>query len=185
MARMRRVSIVGCSGAGKSTLAAQVAERLGAAHVELDALFHQPGWTETPAEEFRAEITRRIAADAWVVDGNYRRYARDLVWSAADTVIWLDLPRFVVLRSVLGRTLRRIIRREELWNGNRERWSNFFDPRPGNNVVLWSWTRHPVYAKQMRAALDDPQYSHLHFIRLRSRQEVADWLANQPEPALE
>ncbi|MCP4962638.1 MAG: AAA family ATPase, partial [Actinomycetia bacterium] len=40
---MQKVAFVGCSGAGKTTLARQVAERLGVEHIELDAMFHQPG----------------------------------------------------------------------------------------------------------------------------------------------
>ena len=38
----------------------------------------------------------------------------------ADTVVWLDLPRRVWLPRLVRRTLRRVVRREELWNGNRE-----------------------------------------------------------------
>lgn len=180
-AAVRRVSVVGCSGAGKSTLAAQIAECIGGDHIELDSLYHQPNWQETPDEEFRQAIERRMAADAWVVDGNYASLTRELVWGRADTVVMLDLPRFLVLRSVVWRSLRRVVRREELWNGNRERWSNLFDPRPAQNIILWSWTRHPKYAAQMRAALTDPRWSHLRFVRLRSRAEVADWLAGLRE----
>ena len=53
---MRRVSVVGAPGSGKSTLAARLAGRLGATHVELDAIFHQPGWTALPADEFRRRV---------------------------------------------------------------------------------------------------------------------------------
>jgi adenylate kinase family enzyme len=41
---MQRVSVVGSSGSGKTTLAAQIARCLGAPHLELDSVFHQPGW---------------------------------------------------------------------------------------------------------------------------------------------
>lgn len=181
VASMRRVSVVGSSGAGKSTLAAGIAARLGGDHVELDSLYHQPDWQPTPDDEFRASLTRRLEADSWVVDGNYARLARELVWEQADTVVWLDLPQLFVLRSIVRRTLRRVIRREELWNGNRERWSNLFDPRPEQNVILWSWTRHPKYVAQMQAALIDPRWSHLRFVRLRSRDEAATWLAGLPK----
>ena len=39
-----RVSIVGNAGSGKSTLAQALAACLDVPHIELDALFHQPGW---------------------------------------------------------------------------------------------------------------------------------------------
>ena len=53
---MQRVSVVGNSGSGKTTLARQLAGRLGVAHVELDAIFHQPDWQELPAADFRAAV---------------------------------------------------------------------------------------------------------------------------------
>ena len=87
---MRRVVIVGNSGSGKTTLADQVAERLGVPHVELDAHYHQAGWTPTPPAEF-AEVVRAAldAADAesngWVVCGNYRA-VRTQIWARADTI---------------------------------------------------------------------------------------------------
>ena len=89
-------------------------------YVEIDALYHLPGWQELPADELVAAIDSRTSADGWVVDGNYSD-ALDLVWSRADTVVWLDLPRRLVMRQVVRRTTRRMVRREELWNGNRER----------------------------------------------------------------
>ena len=45
---------------------------LGVPHVELDAHFHQAGWTPTPAPEFRAAVREALdaadgAAGGWVV----------------------------------------------------------------------------------------------------------------------
>jgi adenylate kinase family enzyme len=40
-----RVSILGTSGSGKTTLARRLAAALDLPHLELDAVFHQPGWT--------------------------------------------------------------------------------------------------------------------------------------------
>ncbi|MGH9270252.1 MAG: AAA family ATPase, partial [Ilumatobacteraceae bacterium] len=99
---MRRVSIVGVSGSGKTTLAKALATAMGVRHVELDAIFHQPGWTELPVEEFRRRVEREVTAEGWVVDGNYTA-VRDIVWAAADTVVWLDVSR----RAVMGRLVRR------------------------------------------------------------------------------
>jgi adenylate kinase family enzyme len=46
---MRRVSVVGNSGSGKTTFAAELAWRMGVPCLELDAVFHQPGWVPLPA----------------------------------------------------------------------------------------------------------------------------------------
>jgi len=173
---MRRISVIGCSGSGKSTLSAQLSELLGAPHIELDSLFHQPGWTETPRDEFRAALSARMARDAWIVDGNYESRARDLVWGAADTVVWLDLPLTVVMRQVIRRTFGRLRRREVLWNGNRERWWNLIHPWPANNIILWSFTNYPRVRKRSTKAMSDPKCERLVFVRLRSRHEVDAFL---------
>jgi adenylate kinase family enzyme len=108
-AAVRRVSVVGNSGSGKSTVAAALALRLGVPHVELDAFKHQRDWVELPTDEFAARVRLAIAADGWVVDGNYST-VRDEVWQRADTVIWVDPPRTVLMGQIITRTLGRIVR---------------------------------------------------------------------------
>jgi adenylate kinase family enzyme len=112
--------IIGSSGTGKSTLAAALAGRLGVPHVELDALHWEPNWTEAPTDRFRARVASATTSDAWVVDGNYFK-AADITWAAADTLVWLDYPLWLVLWRLSGRTLRRCVRKETLWAGNQER----------------------------------------------------------------
>ena len=177
---MRRVAVVGCSGAGKTTLARELARRLGADHVELDSIFHQPGWTPLPTDIFRARLAARLRAPAWVVDGNYDSSVQDLVLPLADTVVWLDLSRSRVMRRVIGRTLRRVGRGIELWNGNRERWRNLFDPRPEQNIILWAFTRHGRYREKYARKSADPALAHLAWRRLRTPGEVSAFLEGVP-----
>jgi hypothetical protein len=75
---VRRVSMVGVSGSGKSTVGKELARRLAVPHVELDAIFHQPGWTPLPAEQFRWRVTAIASGDGWVIDGNQRCAATGL-----------------------------------------------------------------------------------------------------------
>lgn len=156
-------SVVGNSGSGKSTLAKAIAARLGVPHVEMDALFHQPGWRELPAEEFRSVVAAAAAEPAWVIDGNYNA-VREVIWERADTVVWLDLPRRVVMRQVTGRTLRRVVLRTELWNGNREPWSNMLSLDPQRSIVAWAWTNHVKYHDRYLAATADVRWAHLRFV---------------------
>lgn len=173
---IRRVSIVGNSGSGKTTLARALAERLGVPHIELDQLNHQPGWQERTAEELRAAVTPLLAGDGWVVDGNYRRRVGNLVTAAADTVVWLDYPRAVVMSRIVRRTIRRVVTRQELWNGNREPFSNLWSLDPQRSVVAWSWTQHHAYRRQYEAEMLDadagPSY-----LRHRTPAETRRWLA--------
>jgi adenylate kinase family enzyme len=170
------VVVVGCSGSGKTTLARALARVLDCPCVELDAIFHQPGWTELSAAEFRARVAEATASDAWVVDGNYS-VVRDIVWDKADTVVWFDLPYATVLTRTVRRTLRRVITREELWNGNKEPYANLWSWKPEKSIIAWSATQHGKYRRRYLAAETDPRWARLRFVRLRSRQETDAFLA--------
>lgn len=168
---MRRVSVVGNSGAGKTTAARRLAAMLNVPFVELDAIFHQPGWQPLPLEDFRQQVDRVTARDGWVVDGNYSA-VRDLVWARADTVVWLDLPRRTVLRQLAWRTLCRTVTRRELWNTNREPLTGMFRIDPNKSIIRWAWTRHTVYRERYASLSVHPAYAHINFVRVGSRREL-------------
>ena len=171
VAAAKRIAIVGSSGAGKSTLARQLSQRLGVPRLELDELFHQPGWTELPTEDFRAKVGEFVANDAWVVDGNYER-VRDLVLARAHLVVWLRMSRALVVRRVVKRTVSRVLLRRELWNGNRESWRAVLSRDPERSIVVWAWVMHGkydvAYTDLQRTAPEGQRW-----VVLRSAREVA------------
>ena len=171
---VRRISLVGNSGSGKTTLARDLAAALGVPHLELDSIFHQPGWQPLDRAVFVRRVDEFTQAPGWVVDGNYSA-VRDLVWSRADTVIWLDLPRFLVMRQVIWRTLRRMATNAELWNGNREQWRNLLG-RPEESIIVWAWTKHRTYHDRYLTAQTDPANAHLTFVRLHTGKQKAELL---------
>jgi adenylate kinase family enzyme len=175
---MQRVSVVGNAGSGKTHFARRLAARLGVPNVELDAIHHLPNWEPIDPGAFLTAVSTIAATDGWVIDGNYRTVVVDgPVWERADTVVWLDLPRRVIMRQVVGRTLRRTMLREELWNGNREPMSNLYSPDPYKSIIRWSWTQHEKYRQRFGAAMASPDLAHLEFVRLRSRPAAEAWLA--------
>jgi adenylate kinase family enzyme len=175
---VRRISVVGNSGSGKSTLARKLAATLGVPHVDLDGVFHQPRWEPLPVDEFQRVVAARAAEDGWVIDGNYRGRVQPIVWARADTVIWVDPPRLTVMRQLIGRTLRRAVTRQELWNGNREPLTNFYRLDPEKSVISWAWHSHAKYRAQYGAAATDPGNAHLTFIHLTGRGDVDRFLAD-------
>lgn len=169
-----RLVIVGTSGAGKSTLARAVAERIGATRIELDALHWGPGWSEAEPEVLRARVEAALGAERWVVDGNYL-HLRDLVWPLADTIVWLDYSRAVVMRRVVWRTLRRSLSREALWAGNRESIARALGR---DSIVRWAWEtfddRRATYTVLLEGA---SRPEHLTVARHATPDETARWLA--------
>ena len=157
------------SGNGKTTFARELATRLEAPFHELDALVHGPDWVETPDDVLRRQVEQIVAGDAWVIDGAYRGKIGTLVLDAADTVVWLDLPLVVWLPRLVRRTFRRIRRREELWNGNRETFRSAFWGR--ESLVFFALRSHVRRRRDYPAALAD-----LPVIRLRTRTAVAEFL---------
>lgn len=173
---VRRVVVIGVAGGGKSTVARALSERLGVPHVELDALFWQAGWTKLGEDEFAEQVTAATATDEWVVDGNYSARIRQLTWGKADLVVWVDLPRAVVMWQLIRRTVRRTATGVELWNGNRERpLRDQLSCDPSRSILLWAWRTYGP-TKREYEAVDQSEYPQARFIRLRSRRQVRRFL---------
>jgi adenylate kinase family enzyme len=166
---MQRISVVGNSGSGKTTVALRLAAALGVPHLELDSVFHQPGWQPLETGEFRRVVSEFTAGSGWVVDGNYAK-VQDIIWDRADTVVWVDPPRHTVMRRLAARTFRRMVTGAELWNGNRERLRYLFNRE--ESILIWAWTSHHEYRARYRAAQADPRYAHLAFARVSTSGEA-------------
>ena len=167
-----RVSVVGSSGSGKTTFGKALASRLGIPHVELDAIFHQPGWTELPDDEFRARVRAATAGEAWVVDGNYGA-VRPIVLERATTVVWLDYSRPRVMQQVIRRSVYRGLTQRELWNGNRE---NPRDWVRADHPIRWAWSSHARKRSEYDARYRDTQYAQIDVHRFHNPGEARAWL---------
>lgn len=175
--QLERVVILGTCGSGKSTLARKLAARGGSEHVELDGLHHGPNWTAAPIEIFRERVSDKTDGPSWVVDGNYIDLVSDLLWLRADTIVWLDIPLPLILVRIVRRSLGRILRRTELWSGNRETWSNLFGK---NSLVKWAVTSHRRHRAELPLRLAPPRLTNVSVVRLRSSAEVDRWFASLP-----
>jgi len=169
---VRRVVIVSsASGSGKTTVGRALADRLGVPFHELDALHHGPNWTEATPEELRAKVEPIVESDVWVIDGAYRGKLGDLVFERADIVVWLDLPLHVWLPRLLRRTARRVISREELWNGNREQLRDLVHPQ--NSVMFFALRQYRDRRRRYPSEL-----ARFPVARLRTTGEVDSFLRN-------
>lgn len=169
-----RIAVVGTTGSGKTTTARHLAALLGLPHIELDAIHWLPNWVEVEREAFRQQVTEAIAGPAWVVDGNYSK-ASDLIWKRATTLVWLDYDLPVIFWQLLNRTVKRVVSREVLWNGNREDFRKAFFSR--ESLFLWALQSQPKQRKTYPQRLVSPEYAHLQVLHFRKRSETARWLA--------
>ncbi len=168
-----RFNVVGASGSGKSTIAEEIASRRGIEFIDLDALFWKPNWTEPTDEEFFPIVEAALSGDGWSLAGNYTRVV-PIKWKRVEVIVWLDLPYPVIFFQVMKRTMLRSWHKEVLWAGNQESFFKAFFSR--DSIILWSLTTMRTVRKKYAAAMDNPRLAHIHWVRLRSRREVAAFL---------
>jgi adenylate kinase family enzyme len=173
---VKRVAVLGVTGCGKTTFARTLSGALCVPFVELDALYWQPNWTKPDPDWFRARVSEVLASGDWVADGNYS-LARDIVWSAADTLVWLDYGLPLIFWRLLRRTIGRTLGKQELWNGNRERFATQFFSR--DSLFLWALQTHPRHRRDFPVLFRSPEYAHLEVIRFATPAGAEAWLAAQ------
>ena len=170
---MERILISGISGSGKTTLAHGLQTLLHLPHHELDALHHGPGWRKR--ERFEADVEAFSSGPRWVTEDQYHSALGDLLWSRADTVVWLDLPRPTVMRRVVRRSAVRALTRRELWNGNRETFRHWLQ---ADHPIRWAWSQYD--RKRAKTLERITRHPGLDVVRLDSPGAVTRWLEARP-----
>ncbi|ALX17338.1 toxin [Burkholderia cepacia JBK9] len=158
-----RVVVVGTSGSGKSIFSSALAAAADCPYIELDRLYWGRNWAAVPPEQFERAVLAATAGDHWVADGNYSA-VRDVLWSRATHVVWLNFGRWTVFSRVLWRTISRGLMRTELSHGNRESLRMAFCSR--DSVLLWSCTTFAKNRVKFTGLRDDPKYAHLQWTEI-------------------
>ncbi len=161
---MNRVLIIGPCGSGKSTLARELAPRMGLPLIHMDQLGWQAGWVETEKAELRTRLAEAVAAERWMIEGNYGSVLPPRL-ERADTVIYLDFP----IRLCLKRLIKRIVTnrgqsRPDMPEGCPERFDLAFF------WYVMNWNTGPRVRTEAHIA---PYADKV--IRLRSPDALAQW----------
>jgi adenylate kinase family enzyme len=169
-----RVLVVGSTGSGKSTFAGDLANRMGATHIELDALNWDPDWTNLSMVDpgkLKARVSEAIARDAWTCDGNYS-VVRQLVLDRATHLVWLDYGKALIMSRVIRRSLSRAIEGRELWagTGNREDFRRWLDKE---HPIRWAWDTYKRRRRSFETLFADPANAHLAKHRVRRPGEAS------------
>jgi len=166
---MRRIYIIGCCGAGKTTLAKNTSQRCGIPHVELDALYWLPQWKARSDAELRESVSVAVAAENWVMDGNYGQ-VRETILSRATTLIWLNYSFPFIFGRLLKRTARRVFQRERLFADNRESLRRSFFSR--DSILFYLVQTYRRRRREYRQLFNDDRYAHLQRIELRHPRDA-------------
>lgn len=165
----KRIVIVGTSGSGKTTLARRLAAKHGIPHIELDVLYWQPGWVETPMPEFIGKIEKVLHENTdWVICGNYND-ARKLTLPAATHIIWLDTPLYLNLWRVLKRSVVRWLTQKESFAGCPETFSHIFLTK--KSLLLWVWNTHAERRRKYTTMLTTTNYPQAQIYRVKNSKE--------------
>jgi len=101
---MQRILILGNSGSGKSTFAADLGKAIGIPVIHLDAYFWSSGWVEPQRDFWQEQVSTLLAGNSWIMDGNYQKTLPQRL-QRADTVIYLDFPRYICFLRIFKRLL--------------------------------------------------------------------------------
>ena len=133
-AHQKKISIIGTSCSGKTYLGKLLSEQMGYPFLDIDDVYWLPGWTKAKPETVRKKIQQHVAQDAWVIVGNAHSDSQKLIWPHVDTLIWLDIPLYILLWRGIKRSLQNILLKRELCNGNFETVHKFFSK---TSIVFW------------------------------------------------
>jgi adenylate kinase family enzyme len=172
--KLNRIVVVGTSGSGKSTLAERICQSGNYKNIELDALHWKANWQSTSPEELREKLIREIEdCDRYVIHGNYSSI-RDLIWRNVDTVIWLNYKKRIVMWRVIKRTIRRIVTKEKLWNGNVETIKNSILAKDA--IINWAWTTYSKRKEQYEKLTKQNPYQIENIVVFNEPKEADDWV---------
>src|SRR5215510_1198271 len=102
---MKKILVIGSGGSGKSTVATRLGALLDLEVIHLDQFFWRPGWISLSPEDWAQTVTELLDRESWIIDGNYSG-TLELRFRKCDTIIFLDLSRWLCLWRIVTRALR-------------------------------------------------------------------------------
>ena len=166
---MKKIAVIGCPGSGKSTLSVRLGQITGLPIFHLDDYYHTRTWNPADGKrEWREFQNELVARPEWIIDGNYKGTLSIRV-GAADTIVFLDFPRWLCVYRVLQRRLRQLCGRPAA-GGNPERleWS----------FLVFIWGYRTAERPKVLEMLRDKESAHL----LKTPQEAETFIRSLSGP---
>ncbi|KAF8888151.1 hypothetical protein CPB84DRAFT_1473914 [Gymnopilus junonius] len=136
----------------QSTTATALSRILGVPYIDMDKIMYQPGWVESPPDEFQVRLREAMAQGTgrgWVVDGNYVNMGGKIPFEESTDVIWLDPPLALYLPRIIWRSILRMFdMTEQCSPGCHQTFSNSL-------YIIWRcithhWSSRPRYEARLR-----------------------------------
>lgn len=166
---MNKICVVGCGGSGKSTLAVKLGEVTGIPVFHLDVYYWKPGWKDTELFEWMSIQSKLVENEKWIMDGNFNG-TQMIRFEPADTIIYLDLPRYKCLYYAFKRMIvYKRKRRPDMAEGCDERFDFSF--------YKWVWRYNKNHGPQTLnrlEALKDKK----NIIIMKNHKEINRYLEN-------
>ncbi|MGQ0779189.1 MAG: adenylate kinase [Pseudonocardiales bacterium] len=171
-----RILVYGVTGSGKSVLAERIGTTLNLPWYSVDDLTWEPGWVPAPVDDQRIRISAICARKCWVLDSAYGKWL-DIPLSRAELIVGLDYPRWFSLARLIRRTIRRMIRRDVVCNGNQESLRLTFSR---DSIIVWHFQSFKRKQRRMREWRADPDRPPV--LLFRSPRATRAWLQQLGEP---
>lgn len=164
----QRIVVIGSSGAGKSTFARKLGVVTGLPVTHIDQLFWQPGWVQTPNQEFVDRLTKVVAQPCWIIEG-VNPSTLDLRLPRTDLLVWLERNRAACVWRVARRVAGSYGRvRPDMAPGCPE-------GPPDLDFLIYIWTFNERIAPRIEAAIDRHAMRD-RTVRLGSDRAAQRWL---------
>lgn len=153
-AQAQRVLFYGVTGSGKTSAARAYATATGAPEFSADDdLGWLPGWKFRPIEDQYRIATDIAEQDHWVIDSAYSTW-RDIILARADLIVFLDYPRWLSLGRLVRRTVRRIVLKEPVCNGNIETLRRVLEK---DSIIRWHFQTFTRKRDAIKQIIADPE----------------------------
>lgn len=117
----------GNAGGGKSTLARRLSELTNLPLYPLDVIQYRAGGGRVPHDEYLKAHAELVHREAWVIDGFGCLASTWVRFSAADTLIYVDLPLVIHYVWVTKRLLKGLVVNPEGWPEHSPMWRSTLD----------------------------------------------------------
>lgn len=164
----RRIMVYGVTGSGKSTTAAKISAATSIPWHSVDDLTWKPGWVEVPAQEQRRIIREICEQPEWIIDAGYGKWL-DIPLANVDLIVALDYPRWFSFQRLVRRTIKRIVTRESICNGNRE---SLRLQLSRDSILVWHWKSFPRKRDRMR------QWDDNITLRFTTSRQTRKWISS-------